>query len=83
MLNLKSLNRNQNIVPQLIRWLSVTPDPKPAGQRFQAWQVHSYGEDVQMSCVRNPMITSPTEVQVRIEAASVNPLDIMMKGFIY
>lgn len=82
MLNLKTIVRDHNIVPQLIRWLSVAAKPQPCGQRVQAWQVHSYGEEVQLSDIRNPMITSPTEVQVKIDAASVNPLDVMMKGFI-
>ncbi|KAG5346359.1 RT4I1 protein, partial [Acromyrmex charruanus] len=48
--------------------------------KMQAWQIHSYNglEDLRLSNVRIPVITNPTDVLVKIEAASVNPIDVAM-----
>ncbi|KYN08499.1 Reticulon-4-interacting protein 1, mitochondrial [Cyphomyrmex costatus] len=48
--------------------------------KMQAWQIHSYNglEDLRLSNVRMPVITNPTDVLVKIEAASVNPIDVAM-----
>jgi len=61
--------------------LSVDPKENP-GDRMQAWQIHSYNglEDLRLSNVRMPVLTNPTDVLVKIEAASVNPIDIAMSG---
>lgn len=50
------------------------------GDRMQAWQIHSYNglEDLRLSSVGMPIITNPTDVLVKIEAASVNPIDVAM-----
>lgn len=48
--------------------------------RMQAWQLHSYGEDLQLTSARIPYITAPTEVLVKVEAATINPIDYMMKA---
>ncbi|KAL0126682.1 hypothetical protein PUN28_005213 [Cardiocondyla obscurior] len=47
---------------------------------MQAWQIHSYNglKDLRLSNVRTPVITNPTDVLVKIEAASVNPIDVAM-----
>ncbi|KAG7199587.1 hypothetical protein KM043_014193 [Ampulex compressa] len=52
--------------------------------KMQAWQVHSYGglEDLKLASVRIPAIIKPTDVLVKVEASSVNPIDIAMtKGY--
>lgn len=52
--------------------------------KMLAWQIHSYGglEELRLSNVRIPIISSPTEVLVKVDAASVNPIDIAMtKGY--
>jgi len=48
----------------------------------EAWQIHSYGglEELQKSSVREPTITKPDQVLVKVQAASVNPLDLGMIG---
>ncbi|KZC06101.1 Reticulon-4-interacting protein 1, mitochondrial [Dufourea novaeangliae] len=49
---------------------------------MQAWQIHSYGglEELKLSTVRIPVIARPTDILVRIEASSVNSIDIAMMG---
>ncbi|XP_011865975.1 PREDICTED: reticulon-4-interacting protein 1, mitochondrial [Vollenhovia emeryi] len=65
--------------PRSLSKLSVDPRENP-GDRMQAWQIHSYKglDDLRLSSVRMPVITSPTDVLVKIEAASVNPIDVAM-----
>ncbi|XP_076646747.1 NAD(P)H oxidoreductase RTN4IP1, mitochondrial [Halictus rubicundus] len=48
--------------------------------KMQAWQIHSYGglEELKLSNVRIPIIARPTDVLVKVEASSVNPIDIAM-----
>lgn len=51
--------------------------------RMSAWQIHSYGplDELQLSrSARMPTIRSPNEVLVKVLAASVNPIDVMMVG---
>lgn len=59
--------------------LSVDLKENP-NDRMQAWQIHSYNglKDLRLSNVRMPLITNPNDVLVKIEAASVNPIDIAM-----
>lgn len=61
--------------------LSVDLEKNP-GDRMQAWQIHSYNGlgDLRLSNVRIPLITNPNDVLVKIEAASVNPIDVAMTG---
>ncbi|CAK9817971.1 Reticulon-4-interacting protein 1 homolog, mitochondrial [Anthophora quadrimaculata] len=52
--------------------------------KMQAWQIHSYGglDELKLSSVRIPVIARPTDILVKIEASSVNPIDIAMtKGY--
>lgn len=53
--------------------------------RMQAWQVHSYNgvNDLRLCNVKVPLITRPTDVLVKVEAASVNPIDIAMTSTVY
>ena len=48
--------------------------------KMQAWQIHSYGglEELKLLSVRIPLIAKPTDVLVKVEASSVNPIDIAM-----
>ncbi|CAG9811527.1 unnamed protein product [Chironomus riparius] len=49
--------------------------------RMSGWQIHSYGEldEVQFSKnVKKPYIRSPKELLVKVDASSVNPLDVAM-----
>ncbi|KAL6255121.1 hypothetical protein P5V15_013451 [Pogonomyrmex californicus] len=59
--------------------LSVDCKENP-DDRMQAWQIHSYNglEDLRLSNVRMPIIMNPTDVLVKVEAASVNPIDVAM-----
>ncbi|KAF7385313.1 hypothetical protein V1477_000809 [Vespula maculifrons] len=52
--------------------------------KMLAWQIHSYGDlnELKVSNVRIPIITNPTEVLIKVQAASVNPIDIaMIRGY--
>lgn len=48
--------------------------------KMQAWQIHSYGglEELKLLSVRIPVIAKPTDVLVKVEASSINPIDIAM-----
>ncbi|KAH0540056.1 reticulon-4-interacting protein 1, mitochondrial-like [Cotesia glomerata] len=50
--------------------------------RIQAWQIHAYGnlDEINLSTIRMPIISKPSEVIVKVEASSVNPIDISMIG---
>lgn len=45
-----------------------------------AWQIHSYGDlnELQLTKARIPPITRPTDMLVKVHAASVNPIDCYM-----
>lgn len=54
---------------------------KPRAGRMRAWQFHDYaGIDglTMASNVRVPTLKNPTDVLVKVHAASVNPVDIKM-----
>ncbi|XP_043264004.1 reticulon-4-interacting protein 1 homolog, mitochondrial [Colletes gigas] len=48
--------------------------------KMQAWQIHSYGglEELKLSNIRIPVIGRPTDVLIKVQASSVNPIDIAM-----
>lgn len=52
---------------------------------MQAWQISGYGgaDKLQLnSLAKTPIIKSPTDIIVKVHAASVNPLDVrMMEGY--
>ncbi|KAK9888820.1 hypothetical protein WA026_001043 [Henosepilachna vigintioctopunctata] len=47
--------------------------------KMNAWQVHSYGDELLRSSTRTPIVNEVNEVLVKVEAASVNPIDLLMK----
>ncbi|XP_033325971.1 NAD(P)H oxidoreductase RTN4IP1, mitochondrial isoform X2 [Megalopta genalis] len=51
--------------------------------KMQAWQIHSYDglEELKLSNVRIPIIARPTDVLIKVEASSVNPIDIAMTRY--
>ncbi|CAL7944110.1 unnamed protein product [Xylocopa violacea] len=48
--------------------------------KMHAWQIHSYDglEGLKLSNVRIPVIARPTDILVKVEASSVNSIDIAM-----
>lgn len=52
---------------------------------MQAWQIHSYNglDELRLIKVRMPVLRSPTDVLVKVEAASVNPIDIAMTSIAF
>jgi len=77
----KTILRLKCIV-QMMHFRSLSTNLKENLDKMQAWQIHSYNglEDLRLSNVRIPMITNPTDVLVKIEATSVNPIDVAMTG---
>ncbi|XP_012054771.1 PREDICTED: reticulon-4-interacting protein 1, mitochondrial [Atta cephalotes] len=67
-------------IVQMMHLRSLSTNLKENLDKMQAWQIHSYNglEDLRLSNVRMPMITNPTDVLVKIEATSVNPIDVAM-----
>lgn len=49
-------------------------------KRMDAWQVHEYCSEAQLTNTRTPIINSPSDVLIKVEAASVNPLDVAMSS---
>lgn len=49
--------------------------------KMRAWQIHSYGDlsELQLTNARIPHISSPDELLIQVDAASLNPID---KGMI-
>lgn len=65
------------------RQMSTVPHPSTLPSTMSAWQLHEYGDINQLklsSAVRMPVICHPHDVLVRVCAASVNPVDVMMVG---
>lgn len=50
------------------------------GYKMKAWQIHSYGEPLQLTEARIPFISNPDDVLVQIDASSVNPIDRIILG---
>ncbi|XP_001600089.1 reticulon-4-interacting protein 1 homolog, mitochondrial [Nasonia vitripennis] len=51
-------------------------------ERMQAWQIHSYGSlhELKLSTVKMPVLSRPSDILIKVEAASVNPIDVAMIG---
>lgn len=50
-------------------------------RKMRGWQIHAYGDTDELQFndkIRIPAIKSPQEVLVKVEAASVNPIDVAM-----
>ena len=60
---------------------SSTEKPFPA-HTMEAWHVHEYGSNDVLELGRQPLpsLRKPTDVLVRIHAASVNPIDYRMRS---
>ncbi|XP_012267366.2 reticulon-4-interacting protein 1, mitochondrial [Athalia rosae] len=71
----KSISRGSQI-----RYLSQlsTKYKENHEEKMQAWQIHSYEglANLKLSDVRIPIIKKPNDVLIKIEAASVNPIDL-------
>jgi len=65
------------------RQMSTVPRPYPVPSTMSAWQLHAYGSVDQLKLsdsVLLPVISRPHDVLVRVHAASINPVDVMMVG---
>ena len=65
------------------RQMSTVPRPYLLPSTMSAWQLHEYGSINQLklsNSVPLPVICRPHDVLVRVHAASVNPIDVMMVG---
>ncbi|XP_022830070.1 reticulon-4-interacting protein 1, mitochondrial-like, partial [Spodoptera litura] len=52
----------------------------PGAARMRAWRLHAYGaaRDLQLEAARVPALRAPSDVLVRVRAASLNPIDVAM-----
>ncbi|XP_067674421.1 reticulon-4-interacting protein 1 homolog, mitochondrial-like [Haliotis asinina] len=56
---------------------------KSTRSSMSAWQIHQYGGNEEFTLSRTakvPTIRSPDELLVEVHAASVNPIDVLMRG---
>lgn len=82
MLILRRISRLQlNNAARMMASTSARLETK--SRKMNGWQIHSYGgfDDLELSqSIRIPMITKPTELLIKIDTSSVNPLDVAMAG---
>ena len=53
---------------------------------MSAWQLHKYGGNEQLgltNTARIPPILNPQDVLIKVHAASVNPIDVAMRGMLH
>ena len=53
---------------------------------MSAWQLHKYGGNEQLgltNTARIPPILNPQDVLIKVYAASVNPIDVAMRGMLH
>ncbi|KAL8595333.1 hypothetical protein ACOMHN_020086 [Nucella lapillus] len=51
--------------------------------KMQAWQIHQYGDNKEVTLsdkARAATIKAPNELLIKVHAASVNPIDVRMRG---
>lgn len=82
LINLRALNWKVGI-RQLssVAKASEVSDEKKCHGRMGGWQIHSYAgiQELQFSHnLKKPFIRKPSELLVKIQASSVNPIDLAM-----
>lgn len=58
-------------------------NPEKSFGRMTGWQIHAYGgiDEIQFNeKLKQPVVTSPTELLIKVSASSVNPIDVAMTG---
>ena len=74
------LSPKSNIKFSQLRFLSqlATREKENADEKMQAWQIHSYGsfDELKLSRAKIPVISQPSDILIKVDAASVNPIDI-------
>ncbi|XP_031570023.1 reticulon-4-interacting protein 1, mitochondrial-like [Actinia tenebrosa] len=61
------------------RWFSSKKDFVP--DQMQRWSLHRYGADaLVLNTVDTPLIKSPSDILVKVHAASVNPIDLRIRN---
>lgn len=81
--NIKRCYSKAATAPQAIEATNTENNEKSRGRKMTGWQIHSYGDlsELQYSeKLRIPMIQKPTEILVKINSSSVNPIDVAMVG---
>ncbi|XP_044751143.1 reticulon-4-interacting protein 1 homolog, mitochondrial-like [Coccinella septempunctata] len=71
----KNCFKNQRALLSLSAKVKKFPD----ALKMNAWQIHSYEEDLQLSSTRKPFLRSVDSILVKVESVSVNPIDLYMK----
>lgn len=70
-------------VPQSTEVTKTENNDRSKGRKMAGWQIHSYGDlsELQYSeKLRVPVIRKPTEILIKINSSSVNPIDVAMVG---
>lgn len=65
---------------QFRRLLTQFQEGFERGHKMKSWHIHSYGDALQLGDTRIPLIENPDDVLVKVDAASVNPIDAVMLG---
>ncbi|KAH3736424.1 reticulon-4-interacting protein 1 homolog, mitochondrial-like [Dreissena polymorpha] len=61
----------------------TTVEKKKPKRRMKAWYIYQYGGNEELTLseeAKIPEITSPKDLLIEIQAASVNPIDVVMRG---
>lgn len=71
--------RSHQCGAQLRRTFSAQKPVVDVNRKMGAWQLHAYGDEVLFSDkVRIPPVTGANDVLVKVNAASLNPIDVHM-----
>lgn len=58
----------------------ATKNKEIVDEKMQAWQIHCYGglDELKFTKAKIPTLTRPSDVLVKVDASSVNPIDVAM-----
>lgn len=89
--NIKTVCKQSNLMQtlfsqQIKRFSSVALQKSKygnSGRRMGSWQINSYGEldELQyLNVMKIPIIKNPNDILIKVDASSVNPIDVAMIG---
>lgn len=77
-----TLNSKLDIRFSQLRFLAqlASQHKENAEEKMYAWQIHCYGglDELQQTKTRIPVLSTPSDVLIKVDSASVNPIDVAM-----